>query len=115
MPSASLGSNQVDFGGMIAPASATAMRSAWNASPIEGSRPIASSKVCRISAAGSAVSAWVVPTDEELMIARHTLGDSERGAAPRETLCGSACIDLGGIGARAMFPQRYVGYHEKLA
>jgi hypothetical protein len=27
MPSASFGSNQVDFGGMIAPASATAMRS----------------------------------------------------------------------------------------
>jgi len=27
MPSASLGSNQVDFGGMIAPASATAIRS----------------------------------------------------------------------------------------
>jgi len=27
MPSASLGSNQVDFGGMTAPASATAMRS----------------------------------------------------------------------------------------
>jgi acetate kinase len=27
----------------------------------------------RISAAGSAVSAWVVPTDEERMIARHTL------------------------------------------
>jgi acetate kinase len=26
----------------------------------------------RISAEGSAVSAWVVPTDEELMIARHT-------------------------------------------
>jgi len=26
----------------------------------------------RISAAGSAVSAWVVPTNEELMIARHT-------------------------------------------
>ena len=26
-----------------------------------------------ISAAGSAVSAWVIPTDEELMIARHTL------------------------------------------
>jgi len=26
----------------------------------------------RISAAGSAVSAWVIPTDEELMIARHT-------------------------------------------
>jgi hypothetical protein len=28
MPSASFGSNQVDFGGMISPASATAMRSA---------------------------------------------------------------------------------------
>jgi acetate kinase len=27
----------------------------------------------RISAAGSALSAWVVPTNEELMIARHTL------------------------------------------
>jgi acetate kinase len=27
----------------------------------------------RISAAGSAVSAWVIPTNEELMIARHTL------------------------------------------
>jgi acetate kinase len=27
----------------------------------------------RISAAGSTVSAWVVPTDEELMIARHTV------------------------------------------
>jgi acetate kinase len=27
----------------------------------------------RISAAGSAVSAWVVPTNEELMIAQHTL------------------------------------------
>lgn len=27
----------------------------------------------RISAAGSRVSAWVIPTDEELMIARHTL------------------------------------------
>jgi acetate kinase len=27
----------------------------------------------RISREGSAVSAWVVPTDEELMIARHTL------------------------------------------
>jgi acetate kinase len=26
----------------------------------------------RISAAGSRVSAWVVPTNEELMIARHT-------------------------------------------
>jgi acetate kinase len=26
----------------------------------------------RISAAGSHVSAWIVPTDEELMIARHT-------------------------------------------
>ena len=28
----------------------------------------------RISAAHSPVSAWVVPTNEELMIARHTLG-----------------------------------------
>jgi acetate kinase len=27
----------------------------------------------RISAEGSAVAVWVVPTDEELMIARHTL------------------------------------------
>ena len=27
----------------------------------------------RISASGTAVSAWVVPTDEELIIARHTL------------------------------------------
>jgi len=26
----------------------------------------------RISRAGSKVSAWVIPTDEELMIARHT-------------------------------------------
>jgi acetate kinase len=35
----------------------------------------------RITAPGSAVSAWVIPTDEELMIARHTLkltGSSER-------------------------------------
>jgi acetate kinase len=28
----------------------------------------------RISRAGSRISAWVVPTDEELMIARHTRG-----------------------------------------
>jgi acetate kinase len=27
----------------------------------------------RISTAGSRISAWVIPTDEELMIARHTL------------------------------------------
>jgi len=26
----------------------------------------------RVSAPGSKVSAWVIPTDEELMIARHT-------------------------------------------
>jgi acetate kinase len=34
----------------------------------------------RISTAASKVSAWVIPTDEELMIARHTLG-RHRGAA----------------------------------
>ena len=32
----------------------------------------------RISAAGSAVSVWVVPTNEELMIARHTLAVAHR-------------------------------------
>jgi acetate kinase len=32
----------------------------------------------RISAEGSAVAAWVVPTDEELMIARHTLAIATR-------------------------------------
>jgi len=34
----------------------------------------------RISAAGSAVSAWVVPTNEELMIARHTLAVAHRAS-----------------------------------
>ncbi|HEY0526260.1 MAG TPA: acetate kinase, partial [Stellaceae bacterium] len=33
----------------------------------------------RISAAGSAVSAWVIPTDEEKMIARHTAELIDRG------------------------------------
>ena len=34
----------------------------------------------RISAAGSAVSAWVVPTNEELMIARHTVAVAHRAS-----------------------------------
>jgi acetate kinase len=34
----------------------------------------------RISTAGSAVSAWVVPTNEELMIARHTLAVAHRAS-----------------------------------
>jgi len=39
----------------------------------------------RISAPGSRVEAWVVPTDENRMIARHTLalvGDGVSGRAP---------------------------------
>jgi acetate kinase len=35
----------------------------------------------RISASGSRVSAWVIPTNEELMIGRHTRRLLERGAA----------------------------------
>ena len=37
----------------------------------------------RISHDGSAVEAWVVPTDEELMIARHTAGVARAGVTPR--------------------------------
>jgi acetate kinase len=37
--------------------------------------------VARISASGSKVSAWVIPTNEELTIARHTLKIAQ--AAPR--------------------------------
>ncbi|MBV8210379.1 MAG: acetate kinase, partial [Burkholderiaceae bacterium] len=33
----------------------------------------------RISTSGSRVSAWVIPTDEELMIARHTLALTRAG------------------------------------
>jgi len=33
----------------------------------------------RISSSGSAVSAWVIPTDENLMIARHTRQLLDRG------------------------------------
>jgi acetate kinase len=33
----------------------------------------------RISAAGSRVEAWVIPTDEERMIARHTLALTRAG------------------------------------
>jgi acetate kinase len=42
----------------------------------------------RISRAGSAVGAWVVPTNEELMIARHVrrvLGSPTRADAPHST------------------------------
>ena len=38
----------------------------------------------RISTAGSAVSAWVIPTDEELMIARHTLRTLSPISEPKE-------------------------------
>ncbi len=38
-----------------------------------------------ISAAGSRVAVWVIPTDEELMIARHTLASLPSAAAPGMT------------------------------
>ena len=38
----------------------------------------------RISSAGSSPSAWVIPTDEELMIARHTLGFLGGESSPRK-------------------------------
>jgi len=44
----------------------------------------------RISAKGSAVSAWVVPTNEELMIARHTLALVAGPPAPARTIPSSA-------------------------
>jgi acetate kinase len=37
----------------------------------------------RISRSGSAVSAWVIPTDENLMVARHTRGLLDRLKTPR--------------------------------
>jgi acetate kinase len=39
----------------------------------------------RISAPDSRVSAWVIPTDEERMIAEHTLAVWRQGSAPRST------------------------------
>lgn len=50
----------------------------------------------RVSSAASRVAAWVIPTDEELMIARHTTrllglgGPPEQGAAPGEREAGAA-------------------------
>jgi acetate kinase len=44
--------------------------SAWLGVDIDPAANI--SKATRISSAGSRVSAWVIPTNEELMIARHT-------------------------------------------
>lgn len=39
----------------------------------------------RISTPDSRVSAWVIPTDEERMIAQHTLAVWRQGSAPRST------------------------------
>ncbi len=39
----------------------------------------------RISTSGSRVSAWVIPTDEERMIAEHTLAVWRQGSAPHST------------------------------
>ncbi|HEX7124274.1 MAG TPA: acetate kinase, partial [Thermodesulfobacteriota bacterium] len=38
----------------------------------------------RISTPGSAASAWVVPTNENLMVARHTLALAARAAVPAQ-------------------------------
>jgi acetate kinase len=39
----------------------------------------------RISTPDSRVSAWVIPTDEERMIAEHTLAVWRQGSVPRST------------------------------
>jgi acetate kinase len=44
----------------------------------------------RISTAGSRMSAWVIPTNEEIMIARHTQHLIKTSAAPEARVAGAA-------------------------
>jgi acetate kinase len=61
---AGIGENSAEIRGRICEASA------WLGIDLDGAANAARS--ARISRAGSRVSAWVIPTNEELMIARHT-------------------------------------------